>query len=251
MPLYGVTSFCVLTTALAAQNASLDGVQRLLPAGAKVIETADLISVVGKPRALVLWMEHPTRHNGGEEYCGTDVHGHYWEGPARLSLVDSARHVLTNTVKILGRGSDNKDQDLFWLPFFVSDVYYYVPHPDAQNRGFPNLLNLRDLTGDGVAAEFVLFMYDACGIVSTSVLGYSPTLDRAIQYPVEVFEDGHKPEFQMWVEQVFATKPIRPGNWSFSWNPGHGMENYTIPEEVSFDSRRQVFVDRRKTTQSR
>jgi len=136
MSFSGMISFLVLTTALAGQNASPDGVQNLLPAGAKVIETADLISIVGRPRILVLWMEHPTKHSGGEEYCGTDVHGDYfWEGPGRLSLGDSARQVLTNTVKILGRGPDNKDEDLFWLPFFVSDVDYHVPHPGANGRG--------------------------------------------------------------------------------------------------------------------
>ena len=164
--------------------------------------------------------------------------------------MDSAGTVRTNTIQILGRGRDGNAQDSLRLPFFVSNLYYRIPHPDTAGRGAPKLLDLRDLTGDGVAAEFVLLVYDACGIVDTSVLGYSPLADKAVQYPVQVFADSEKPELQMWVEQVFATKPIRPGNWNFTWKPGHGMENYTIHEEVSFNLRRQIFVERRKTIQS-
>jgi hypothetical protein len=118
-----------------------------------------------------------------------------------------------------------------------------VPHVDGKHEGKPNILALRDLTGDGLADEFVLFMYGACGIVDTSVLGYSRLSDLAMQYPVEIV-----PEQKLWVEQVFAIKPRRSGYWDFAWRPAHGSDDY-IHEEVSFDSARQMFVDKQTVTQ--
>ena len=191
-------------TATARQRAvapPTPSVQALLPAEAKIIETADLTKATGKPRALILWMLRPTKHSGGEEYCGTTVDGDYWEGPARLSLMDSTAARLLNTVAISGRG------DSFRLPFFVSSTYYHVPHANAEKKGTPEILYLQDLTGRGVASEFVLFMYDACGIVSTGVSGYDARSDRVLQYPVEVQKADGK-HAGLWAEQIFATKPL-------------------------------------------
>ena len=181
-------------------------------------------------------MLRPTKHSGGEEYCGTTVDGDYWEGPARLSLMDSTAARLLNTVAISGRG------DSFRLPFFVSSTYYHVPHANAEKKGTPEILYLQDLTGRGVASEFVLFMYDACGIVSTGVSGYDARSDRVLQYPVEVQKADGK-HAGLWAEQIFATKPARPGYWNFTWAPGHGAE-YSVHEEVSFDASRQTFVEK-------
>jgi hypothetical protein len=184
-------------------------------------------------------------------YCGDAVYGDHWLGKTRLSLVNSADGRLLDTINIVGPCFIGDPADSFRLPFLVPNYYYDVPHQNSKHEGKPTIMHLRDLTGDGVATEFVLFKYGACGIVDTSVFGYNPLTDRAIQYPVQVFVDAYKPEFQTWVEQVFATKPIRPGKWNFTWKPGHGMENYVIHEDVSFDSGRQLFVERRKTTQSK
>jgi hypothetical protein len=50
----------------------------------------------------------------------------------------------------------------------------------------PKIRNLRDLTGEGYAGQFVLFEYEFCGNALTSVLGYSQVYDQAVQYQVEV-----------------------------------------------------------------
>ncbi len=249
MKVCAVISFLVLATALTAQNSSPDAIQKLLPPDAKVIETADLSSVEGNPRVMVLWMVDPTKKFAGQEYCGTQVHGdHYWEGPGRLSLMDTGRHMLLNTIKILGRGPDGAPEDDLVLPAFVYNSYYFVPHPNTQKKGEPKLLNLQDLSGDGKPAEFVLFMYDACGLVSTSVWGYNQRSDRAVQYQVEVLREGEKPERAVWVQQIFARKPIRPGYLNFTWGRGHGLDD-VVHEDVSFDPVRQVFVERQRITQ--
>jgi hypothetical protein len=138
------------------------GLHAVLPVGAKVIETADVSDIAGKPRSLVLWMLQPKRVNTGEEFCGTAVYGHWvWEGPARLSLPS----LLT-----------------------AKEPYYAVPSPQADGKGIPKVLNLKDLTGDGLPAELVLYQYEACGIVSTSVLGYQKGTDKVRHYPIETHD---------------------------------------------------------------
>ena len=196
---------------------------------------------------LVLWMQSPTRRDTGEEYCGTAVHGNFaWEGATRLSLLDAKRGLLINTVKILGRGrKGDATEDSFTLPALspASDSYYKVPEPNAAGKGILKILNLSDFTGNGLASEFALFEYDACGLVSTSVLGYQRTSDRVVQYPIATRDrNGKVGAFRLWAQQVFAVQPIRPGYWQFTWGPGHGVDD-VIDAKISFDRARQVFID--------
>ena len=77
------------------------------------------------------------------------------------------------------------------------------------------------------------------------MLGYSSRSDRAVQYPIEV-HDVNGTSVELWVMQVFSTRPIVPGRWEFRWNIGHGLDE-TYAEDVSFDLPRQLFVERRTT----
>ncbi len=121
----------------------------------------------------------------------------------------------------------------FPIPFLVSNGLYYVPRVNENKEGLPKILNLRDLTGEGVAGQFVLFEYVACTISLTTAVGYSPHSDRAVQYQVETFAEDLKPNLVSWIEQVFGVKPLRPGHWDFNW----------AHVEVTFDRTRQVFVE--------
>ena len=76
------------------------------------------------------------------------------------------------------------------------------------------------------------------------MFGYSPRSDRAVQYPVEVIDGRFWPITQSWVMQVFAYDPIRPGEWKFTWEAGHGSWQW-MDEEVRFDRTRQLFIERR------
>jgi len=236
--------FLLAATAL-AQGLPSAAIQQLLQPGARIIETEDLSSVAGKPRELVLWMRNPKRvvRHPDAGYCGDAVDGDHWYGPTRLSLVSSDPVKLVNTVRIISRGpTGDFTEDTFSLPFFVPNFYYHVPHINAEHEGKPKLLYLRDLTGEDGAADFVLYIYDACGIASTSVFGYNRRSDRAVQYLVEVRQTGQKTHREAWVEQIFAHEPTRPGHWEFTWEPGHGGDVW-IDERVSFDKARQLFVD--------
>jgi hypothetical protein len=135
-------------------------------------------------------------------------------------------------------------EDSFRIPLIVSSTYYFVPHPDASGLGLPEILHLRDFTGEGFLGQFALFIYDACGLATTSAFGFQRRSDRVVQYPIEGNGSGTK----LWIEQVFATKPIRPGYWNFTWSPGHGVDDI-IHEHVTFDRTKQVFIRKATVTQ--
>jgi len=243
--LLAVPLACSLAMSALAQTEQR--LQKLLPPDARIIEVANLTVATHKPRALVLWMRHPNQVvRQGDMYCGDYVYGDYWTGPTRLSLVDLGGPRLINTVEIHGE-SDGPDgqEDIFRIPFFVPTGYYQVPRPNAKKEGVPRILYLRDLTGERVASQFVLFEYASCGNGVASVFGYSPRTDVAVQYQVETLEGKHKADLS--VLQIFGTKPIRPGYWRFTWEAGHG-DWFWNHEEVSFDPRRQLFVRRLNRT---
>lgn len=190
------------------------------PPGAQIIERATVPSPHGK-RELVLWMTNPTRHSGGAPYCGTPVHGDYFEGASHLSLIDPAAQRRINTVDLPAT---------LQIPFKVSNQYWHV------ENGTPKIIDLRDLTGEEAQAQFPLFQYTACGLVETSAAGYSARLDRARLYPIQT-----RTRQSTTAAQLFAVKPIRPGHWDFTWGPGHGVDD-RIHERVHFDAARQLFL---------
>jgi hypothetical protein len=232
---------------LNAQSGSGGDLGKLLPTDAKIIETANLTTKSGKSRAFVLWMQQPKKvvRDPDAGYCGDAVYGDHWFGPTRLSLVDPVADRVLNTIRIVGPAFIGDPADSFRVPYFVPNIYYYVPHLTSKGEGKPEILKLRDLTGDGIADEFVMFMYGACGIAETGAFGYNANLDRTLQYAVEVITGKGAPESELWVDQIFAEKPKGPGHWSITWSPGHGSEDI-IHEEVSFDPARQLFEDQRQ-----
>ncbi len=243
-----------LATSLYGQTTISTWVSTLLPPGAQIIETADVSTRGGTDRRLVLWMVHPHRilrqdrgefatgHTTGG--CSDWIYGDHWFGPTRLSLLDLTGKRIINTIEVRGMYEGATDNEHgFPIPFQVPNGSYYVPRPDENKEGVPKILNLRDLTGEGVAGQFVLFEYEACAISLTSLLGYSRRSDRAVQYGVKTSTEDGQSVVRSWVEQVFGEKPVSPGHWDFIWWPGHGVDG-SVHERVSFDPAKQMFVSR-------
>lgn len=193
------------------------------PAGTQIIEREPVPSAKG-PRELVLWMVKPIPYPHSEDYCGTDIHGDYWEGQARLSLLDPRDNRIINTVTL--------PPELL-VPRLVNDTVWHIP---AGKKGKPKILHLEDLTGEGKPAQFRIFSYGSCGITHTGVAGYSAKLDRAILYSTLTHNDKSP-----WISQVFRQQPVRPGRWDFVWTPSHGSIDY-FRERIDFDPVRQVFA---------
>ena len=236
-----------------AQQPPTESLKNLLPAGAEIIETADLSAIARKPRLMVLWMLRPKRNLDGRIYannqggsCSDVIHGDFgkfWEGPTRLSLFDSEEMRLINTLKIPeGCPGCKEGRDTLTIPLCVLNPNSRVRNPGSDRAGKPNL-DLRDITGEGLNAEFTLLVFEAYGIASTAVFGYEPNSDLVVQYPIEILHSSKRPLTTLWTEQVFATEPVRPGFWKFTWEPGHGDPGI-FDEEVSFDRTRRLFVQK-------
>jgi hypothetical protein len=218
-------------------------IQGLVPPDAKIIEAAELNTGTRNPRGLLLWMLHPKRViRQGALGCSDWVYGDHWYGPSRLSLIDWRNRTLINTIEIRGLYEGTTDPEHgFPIPFHVSNDFYYVPQIDKNKGGTPKILNVRDLTGEGVLGQFVLFEYYVCGTALTAVFGYSKRTDTAVRFQLEI-SDGRETREVSWVPHTFSEKPVRPGYWNFTWEPGHGADSW-IHEEVSFNQTRQLFVN--------
>jgi hypothetical protein len=226
---------------LFASFAAAQSLESLLPAGAKIIEAADVSAIAKKPRVLVLWMVNPAKHvRDSAAYCGDAIYGDYWEGPTRLSLIEGTQRRLINTITIKIDEEWTGHADSFMLPFFVSNEYYSVLSPDEKKEGMPKILHLRDFTGEGAPLQFPLFAYEVCGVSDTGLFGYSILSDQALQYSVVTQGHGKKISGN-WVSQVFAMRPVSPGHWKFTWGPGHGVSDL-IDEDVTFDRVGQRFI---------
>jgi hypothetical protein len=191
---------------------------------------------------MILWMENPSRVEmpPGEYTCPDRTRGSHFTGPTRLSLVDLEHRQLINTIAFRAPGVD---ADSFDIPYRIRPIYYAVPGIVGNDEGKPTVLDLKDWNGDGHAAEFVIFDAEGCGGVSTAMLGYSFATDRAVQFPIEYLGDEGQRKQAAWIEEAFANGPVRPGHWSFSWNPGHGAEQ-NVGVEVDWDTSRELFVSR-------
>lgn len=231
---------------IAGQSLLTRGVPDLLPSDARIIETANVPVRTAKTRVLVLWMKAPRRVISAWDSAADFLYGDHWVGPTFLSLIDPSTARLINTVKIRPNQESPDGQDGFAIPFFTYNGFYYVPHPDKDRKGKPLLLRLQDLTGEGVAGQFVLFDHVASGIAAGSVLGYSSRSDTAVQYVVERTQNRFNPVVQLWAVEVFDKKPFRAGYWKFTWEAGHGEWEW-IDEEVHFDATRQLFVEKLTT----
>ena len=160
-----------------------------LPPNARVIETSVLSSIKARRRALVLWMINPKQNPlgyGPDEYtCPDATRGNYFEGPTRVSLLDTATGKIINTIKI----APDAEADTFDIPYRIRDGYYSVPNLMPNKEGRPHIMLLKDYNGDGRKLEFAFFNAEACMGLGTTLIGYSTVRDRVWQYPIVLVEN--------------------------------------------------------------
>jgi hypothetical protein len=192
-----------------------------LPWGAVIVETRPLPSGVRANRALVLWMREPKRNDRGplDEMnvytCPEETLGSYYLGATRVSLVNTATRRVINTLPIRWDHGDGKDE--FAIPYRIhGEAYYQVSGKSRDEEGKPELLHLRDFTGDGAALEFAFYEAEACMGLATAIYGYSVRQDRVVQYHAVLAdpEDGTE-EDAKWVDYLASEKQDAPGHWKY------------------------------------
>jgi hypothetical protein len=187
-----------------------------LPAGAVIVERRSV-----KPgRVLILWMMRPKknpRETPGEQYtCPEETRGSFYSGPARVSLAQLKPYRIINTIELI---PEYIEEDELELPYRIhKGSYYHVEGVAEGEEGTPTLMQLKDYNGDGKAHEFALFDALACMGLQTTLIGYSESQDKVIQYLIRLkvlAGKGQTVEDKLWVDYLFSQKPVRPGHWKF------------------------------------
>lgn len=197
-------------------------------------------------RELVLWMPNPKkvrRDTTDDIYtCPDQTRGHYYSGVAKVSLVDVQTKKTINTIEVIGNGLTSENNTLD-LPYLIKRGYYKVAKVDKNIEGKPTLLNLSDYNNDGKPHEFALFDAIACMGLQTTLIGYSETNDKVIQYKTELKIDG-KTSNEFWIDYFFGQKVDNEGVWKYEIDyrgRGGELEKY----EIRYDKKREIFYGTR------
>jgi hypothetical protein len=242
--LFTAMAFLALTTdAHAFSSGATQGYD--LPLDSVIIETRALKSSVHPNRALLLWMINPQHHPrvpgvAAEVYtCPEYTRGSYYSGATRISLVSTRTRRIINTLSIMGEGGS----DSFDIPYLIRRFYYAVPVLKNRTEGKPVVMSLKDYNGDGRAHEFALFDALACMPTVTTLIGYSETQDRVVQYPVDVqFVRGAErtTETMYWVDYLFTKKPVRRSYWKYQIDY-RGRDGPLATYEIRYNASRERF----------
>jgi hypothetical protein len=206
----------VLAGTLGAQT--IEGI----PKQAEILETKPLPSKLRPGRALVIWMLSPEEHRVGtflrdQHECPGQTPSAFKRGQTRLSLVNTTAMRVINSVPV----RYGEDDDEFDVPLGTE------------------LLTLRDIDGDGVAAEFFLYDRPSCGEADTYVYGYNGAKDRVANHEFQLTDtDGNRVR-RTSLRGFHLQRPTTPRHWNFKVAEDTGDERvYDIrflPERERFE----------------
>ncbi|HKR01602.1 MAG TPA: hypothetical protein VJT09_13065 [Pyrinomonadaceae bacterium] len=216
-----------------------------LPPGALIIETQP----IKLNRSLILWMLNPRRipRDVAEEpyTCPEETRGNYYNGPTRVSLVDTRTRRIINTVRV--RQEYNEGVDEFDIPYLIhSGSYYHVEGVPVGLEGKPTIMRLRDYNGDGLALEFALFDALACMGLQTALIGYSERRDRVIQYKTRLVVEEKRArsvKIRRWVDYLFSGRPKGAGRWQYEVDY-RGRGGLLAKYEIRYNRRAERFEGR-------
>jgi hypothetical protein len=227
-----------------------------LPSDAVIIEEQSLESGRRPDRSLILWMVDPTKHPSDPPLspelpytCIGQTRGSYYDGPARVSLINTKTRTVINTIKI----EDYEGQDVLQIPYAIRKGFFYRVEGGApeSEEAPPHILWLKDYNGDGKALEFALFSKEACNEVQTTLIGYSERRDRVIQYPIYLKREGvgvrRSTVRQRWCNALFHLEPASPGHWKAEIDFTMRADA-VYRQEIRYDAKAEVFVGKRVRT---
>lgn len=222
-----------------------------LPPDALIIEEHSLAGKGYPHRALLLWMikpeKRPNEYEATDPYtCPDETRGSYYTGATRVSLIDRATGQIINTVEV--KQEYEEGEDSFDIPYAIREGYYYKVEgePKEGEEAKPQIMWLKDYNGDGSALEFALFDAPACMGLQTTLIGYSTSKDKVIQYLIklEVDDEGKADrEESHWADYLFSKKPLRPGYWRYEIDY-RGRGGSLCKYEISYNKREEQFEGR-------
>ena len=184
-------------------------------------------------RRVAIQVENPRYHDlkGEPGGCAISIYGDAgMRGSIRMLLRDTETRQVIQSLRIKPPpGSE------LGLPTRVARGHYEVS--GTVSMGKPRILDWRDLTGDGILAEIVLFDYMVCGVPNTSAVGYRAERDELVQFDILNRSDR---TLSKWTVEVFRRRPDGPGLWSFDHEWGHG-DNKRYRIVMRYDREAQRF----------
>lgn len=221
-----------------------------LPAGAQVIESRKIPAAVRANRMIVLWMISPKRNPlgyGPEEYtCPDATRGSYYEGPTRVSLVNTKTNQIINTVSI----APEQEADTFDVPYKVKGMYYDVSGVRKGHEGKPTIIALKDYNGDGKPLEFAFYNAEACMGLGTTLIGYSERRDHLLQYPIVLTVTTKADTLiteSRWADYLFSKTPRAHGHWKYEIDY-RGRAGTLDQYDVHYNAARERFEGTLKST---
>lgn len=213
-----------------------------LPAGSKIIEYTELKDYPG--RTILLWMIKPKVVIGqDDQYTCPDVTlgKGYFSGITRVSLADTKRHKLVNTIELYspedGISNDTiRSSSGMAVPFAIRNptvtseiggLKYHAIGGTISTEGKAQLLFLDDFNGDGKKLEFAFYLQEGCMGCGTTLFGYSPVRDSLLQYDITLKVVGFNEDKDQklrdttymytskWIDQAFCFHFNRKGALNF------------------------------------
>jgi hypothetical protein len=199
---------------------------KLLPSNSIITDVCPLPLENSLNRALVLYVKDAVKYayKYSELYsCPDEADGTLgYRGTVGVALVDTRKGVLINSIETV------RSDGHYGLPIEVPVIYYDLPYDSSRViikdgvRMLENpVLYLKDYNGDGRALEFALSSRACCNdlCLFTSLVGYSRTSDRVIQYPVVTTYTDTKGKVTVstnyWCGTLFSKEPVAPGRWEY------------------------------------
>lgn len=171
---------------------------------------------------LVLSLREPKIHFTANDLatCEDMASGNYLVGAARLRAFDNTGKVLDTYALVNYWHERGKILDFQRIPFSTRTPNGQLPgksfrYPVAPD-GRVNVLQLRDLTGDGKAAEFTLAHAVGCHATFTRCIGWDENRQRIV--PIKAYFHDHRPSARVeswhartWVDRFFIRPQAKPG----------------------------------------
>lgn len=210
-----------------------------LPDSSIFFEYLDLeTSGIQENRALALWINHPmVAFEADQAVCETRVGGlGRILGDCAILLLDTRNKRVLQRFETIPGASDTMGIP---APFAIGKGNtYHCSLPDDNTDykafGIATVLYPQDLDNDGMAAEFLFYQYEACGVHDCAVLAYDPRRDKLLLRPfylrvsiprdLTYYQKSDSSYFEKsnWVSAIPLDSMASNGRFQYVTYVGHG-----------------------------
>ncbi len=208
-------------------------------------------------RALALWIENPkilVNYDGTDTGCSSAISGQGQVlGNASLLLLDTQKKRVLQRLDSIPESYERS----FDTPFAIRHTGAYHCSNQIQNEdynawGIATVLYPRDLDGDGMAAEFLFYAYEACGVYSCAIVAYNPGSDKLETRPFKLdvtaavynaqnqLTDSFYTEKTYWVLDFPIDSVRADGRIKYIKDVGHGNV-FLYHYDYKFDHKTRVY----------